>query len=120
MTAPARKPSYKTFVVERHIPAPRDAVWANLTALLDGGMIDDEVLSLEPPWRRAGRLDAPPLRLAEHTVAIRDDGEHCLLVWAYLAEPPEDDDADVEPALARLQSALTSWADAVLEQERAG
>jgi hypothetical protein len=121
VTAPVRKPTYKTFVVERHVPAPRDAVWRHLTALLDDGIVAaarlgaEAVLSFEPPWRRAARLELTPLALVEHTVAIRDDGDSSHLVWAYIAEPPEDDDPAAEAALARLQAALTSWADAVLD-----
>jgi hypothetical protein len=122
VTAPVRKPTYKTFVVERHVPAPRDAVWRHLTALLDDGIVaaarvgPEVVRSLEPPWRRAARLDLAPFALVEHTVAIRDDGDTCHLVWAYIAEPPEDDDPAAEAALSRLQAALTSWADAVLDR----
>jgi hypothetical protein len=122
VTAPVRKPTYKTFVVERHVPAPRDAVWRHLTALLDDGIVaathvgNEAVLSFEPPWRRAARLELAPLALVEHTVAIRDDGNSCHLVWAYIAEPPEGDDIDVDAVLTRLQAALTSWADAVLDR----
>jgi hypothetical protein len=122
VTAPVRKPTYKTFVVERHVPAPRDAVWQHLTALLDDGIVaaahvgTEVVLSFEPPWRRAARLELGPLALVEHTVAIRDAGDSCHLVWAYIAEPPEGDDPAAEAALAGLQAALTAWADAVLDR----
>jgi hypothetical protein len=119
------KPSYKTFVVERQIPAPRAAVWPTLVELLDAGLVDrsavgaEHVLSLEPPWRRAARLDLAPFLLAEHTVALRDDGDECRLVWAYVTEPPAGEDARVDAALARLQDALTAWADQVAARSTA-
>jgi hypothetical protein len=120
VTTPARRPTYKTFAVERHVGAPRTAVWEHLWSLLDAGLVADagfseSVLSLEPPWRRAARLDLAPFPLAEHTVALRDDGDECHLVWAYVVQPPEPvgDGDGADAALARLQSALTAWADRI-------
>ena len=113
------KPTYRTFVVERHCPDRRDVVWSRLVAQLDAGLVDlpEVVLSFEPPWRRVGRLDLAPLPLVENTVALRDDGAECHLVWAALAEIPAAaaDDAvlaaDVDASLARLHGAVTAWAD---------
>ena len=59
------------------------------------------------------------VRFAEHTVALRDDGDETHVVWALVAEvaPPDApdaaDDARVEETLAPLRDAVTSWADAV-------
>jgi hypothetical protein len=105
------KPTYKTFVVERHVDRPRALVWPRVATVVADG--DDELVSFEPPWRRVGRLHEPSLGLVEHTVALRDDGDSCHLVWAYLAEVPSADDlpADVQEALDRLRSTVTAWAD---------
>jgi hypothetical protein len=119
-----QKPIYRTFVVERHVAARRVLVWDRLVDLLDGGLVRDagvaeRVLSFEPPWRRAARLDAASVRFAEHTVALRDDGDDTHVVWALVAEvappgaPDAADDAQVEAALAPLRDAVTSWADAL-------
>jgi hypothetical protein len=112
------KPTYRTFVVERHVAEPRAAVWTRLVALIDGGLVDlpERLLSFEPPWRRVGRLDLAPLGLVEHTVALRDDGDDCHLVWAALAEipvpaPDREPDPAIEAALARLHTAITAYAD---------
>lgn len=128
-TAP-RKPSYRTLVIERHVQAPRDRVWAVLDRLLADGVIGaaasgvgaERVLSHEPPWRRATRVELPPLPLVEHTVAIRDDGDECHLVWAYVAEPPQDeaDSAAADAALAALERALRDAVERVAtDAERA-
>jgi hypothetical protein len=110
------KPVYKTFVVERHRPEPRAATWARVVAATEQGLVaGEQVLSVEAPWRRVGRLVRPPLGLVEHTVAIRDDGDECHLVWAYVAEVPTADELapEVDAALGALQADLTGWADAV-------
>ena len=113
--APPRKPTYRTFVAERHVEAPRAAVWAALVGLLDAGGVGpaaaavgaERVLSFEPPWRRSARLEVEGAGLVEHTVAIRDDGETSHLVWAYLVEQPTDPaDAVSVRLLADLESSL--------------
>jgi hypothetical protein len=105
--APPRKPTYRTFVAERDVEATRDVVWAALVELLDAGAIGpgaagvgrERVLSFEPPWRRSARLEVDEVGLVEHTVAIRDDGATCHMVWAFLVEQPIDPPA---PAFDRL------------------
>jgi hypothetical protein len=119
---PPRKPSYRTFVVERHVPAPRERVWQALTGLLESGeagpagagVAPEFVLSFEPPWRRAARLDVAGAELVEHTVALRDDGASCHLVWAYVARPLDDvATAGFDQALRELEYALPQSCDRV-------
>jgi hypothetical protein len=131
------RPSYKTFVVERPVAAPRAAVWREMLALVGsngydregvpaphgpgarlrariGGTYDivEETLSLEPPWRRCYEIvEGAPLRLYQGTTTLRDDGERCLLVWSYLADPGDDPGAD--DFLAAAQAALARAADLV-------
>jgi len=115
--APPRKPTYRTFVAERHVDAPREAAWSALVALLDSGEVgptgagvgNERVLSFEPPWRRSARLDVDGAGVVEHTVAIRDDGGTCHLVWAYLVEQPIDPPGpEFDRLLEQLESALTA------------
>jgi hypothetical protein len=125
------RPTYRTFVAERHVDAPRSTVWAKLVDLLeaglttDGGLGPERLLSFEPPWRRVGRFELPPLGVVDHTVALRDDGDETHVVWAYVAEWPfaAPEDAGVAAAdavLARLQVALTSWADTLAASAAGG
>jgi hypothetical protein len=110
------KPVYKTFVVERHRAEPRDTTWARVVAATERGLVaGEQVLSLEPPWRRVARLDRPALGLVEHTIAIRDDGDECHLVWACIAEVPAADELPpaVDAALRALHTDVTAWADAI-------
>ena len=108
----ATRPSYKTFVVERPVAAPRVEVWRQLLALVGApgyttlgdpaphgpgatlafrlGDYDlvEQTLSLEPPWRRCyAVISGAPVALYQGTTNIRDDGATCLLVWNYLADP---------------------------------
>jgi hypothetical protein len=113
------RPTYRPFVVERHVAASRDVVWTSLLELLDRGLVrdaavgDERVLSFEPPWRRVGRLESPPIALVEHTVALREDGDETHIVWALICEAPTTDEAEAaaEPVLERLRRAVTAWAD---------
>jgi hypothetical protein len=136
--APPRKPTYRTFVAERHLDVPRDSVWSAVVGLLDAGEIGpaasgigvERVLSLEPPWRRSARLEVGAAGLGaqglvEHTVAIRDDGATCHLVWSYLVEQPDEQaDAPAVDAFDRLLEALASSlsaaCDAVARAVKAG
>jgi hypothetical protein len=83
----------------------------------EGDVGPERLVSFEPPWRRVARLDVAPFGFVEHTVAIRDDGAECHLIWAAVGEVPPaaaDDPAlaaQVDTALARLQAAVTVWAD---------
>lgn len=124
------RPSYKTFVVERPVDAPRAVVWRELLALLEGAGyrhegdpaphgagaqiavrlgeafdVVEETLSFEPPWRRSYQMVAgAPVTLYQGTTTIRDDGPRCLLVWSYLVD--QGDDPDAESFLAIAQQAL--------------
>jgi hypothetical protein len=127
--APVRK-SYKTFVVERQVTTTRERVWTTLVALLDAGEVgpstlqgvEERVLSFEPPWRRAARIDLAPFPFAEHTIAIRDDGDDCRLVWASLVEPVADPAqlGEADAVLERLHEAQREWIErAATEAEAA-
>jgi hypothetical protein len=131
------RPSYKTFVVERPVAAPRDAVWESLLALVAaagylvdgdpaphgpgattgfrlGGTYDlvERVLSLEPPWRRCYEVvSGAPVALYQGTITIRDDGPRCLLVWSYLCDPGDDPAAEV--FLEAVQGVLRGAAERV-------
>lgn len=123
------RPSYKTFVIERPVVAPRDIVWRELLALVAAAgyavegdpaphgpgaqvhfrlgdyALTEETLSLEPPWRRCyAVIDGAPVALYQGTATIRDDGATCLLVWSYLADPGGHEGADA--FLERVQQAL--------------
>ena len=129
--AVATRISYKTFVIERLVAAPRDVVWRELLALVGAGgysvegdpaphgpgaqvrfhlgdyALTEETLSLEPPWRRCyAVIEGAPVALYQGTATIRDDGATCLLVWSYLADPGGDERADA--FLERAQQALST------------
>jgi hypothetical protein len=130
------RPSYKTFVVERAIAAPRDQVWRALLALVGAAgyaiegdpaphgpgatltfdlgdyRLTERTLSLEPPWRRCYAItDGAPVAMYEATTTIRDDGPTCLFVWSYLADPGGLEGADA--FLERAQQALRTASDLV-------
>ena len=132
------RPSYKTFVVERPVAAPRDIVWRELLALVGSGgyvvpgdpaphgpgarvtlRLDDhdlveETLSLEAPWRRCYEMvEGAPVTLYQGTTTIRDDGDRCLLVWSYLADLGPDPRA--EAFLERCQQALRTATELVAD-----
>ncbi len=121
--------SYKTFVIERPVDAPRDIVWRELLALVGAAgysvegdpaphgpgaqvrfhlgdyALTEETLSLEPPWRRCyAVIEGAPVAMYQGTANIRDDGATCLLVWSYLADPGGNEGADA--FLVRAQQAL--------------
>ena len=131
-----RRPSYRTFVVERHVAAPRPVVWQALLDLLaaagyekpgdpaphgtgarirfrlDGAEYLEEVLSFEPPWRRVYEMiEGAPVKLYQGTTAIRDDGDESHLVWSYLVDP--GDDPAVDAYLERVQLALQHAVDRI-------
>ena len=133
------RPSYKTFVVERHIAAPRNIVWHTLLDFLSDvahgytvpgdppphgagaeihfrlGQWDlvERTLSLEPPWRRVYEIvSGAPVKLYQATTALRDDGSECHLVWSYLAEALDDGSSD--EFLERARAAITTAADMVV------
>jgi hypothetical protein len=132
------RPSYKTFVIERHVPAPRARVWAALLDLLarsgyehegdpaphgvgarirfalDGVEYAEETLSFEPPWRRVYQMvDGAPVALYQGTTALRDDGDTCELVWSYLVDPGPGPSELIDAYLARVQLALHHAVDRV-------
>ena len=133
------RPSYKTFVVERHIGAPRAVVWHTLLDFLlevargytvpgdpaphgPGAEIHfrlgqwdlvERTLTLEPPWRRVYEIVAgAPVKLYQATTALRDDGDECHLVWSYLADAHDDGSSD--EFLGRARAAITTAADMVV------
>jgi hypothetical protein len=130
---------YKTFVVERHVDAPRQQVWQALLDFLGDAThgyalagdppphgagaekqfrlaqwdLIERTLSFEPPWRRVYEIvaGAPVLRY-QGTTALRDDGLSCHLIWSYLAEARDDGSSD--EFLERAKSAITAGADLVV------
>ncbi|CAB4765647.1 unannotated protein [freshwater metagenome] len=130
------RPSYKTFVVERSVAAPRAEVWRSLLELVGAagyavegdpaphgpgatlafrlGDYDlvEQTLSLEEPWRRCYALTSgAPVALYQGTTTIRDDGPTCLLVWSYLADPGAHEGAVA--FLDRAQEALRTATERV-------
>ncbi len=48
----------------------------------------ETVLSFEPPWRRAYKVEGDTgLDLYHGTFAIRDDGDECHLIWGVVVDP---------------------------------
>lgn len=134
MTPVSTRPSYKTFVVERPVAAPRANVWAAIVDLVSSGGyvvegdpaphgpgatttfrlggrdLVERVLSFEPPWRRCYEIvSGAPVRLYQGTITLRDDGARCLLVWSYLCDP--GDDPEAEAFLAAVQQVLRGAAE---------
>jgi hypothetical protein len=53
-----------------------------------------------------------PVKLYQATIALRDDGAECHLVWSYLAEALDDGTSD--EFLERAKAAITTAADMVV------
>lgn len=132
--APAKpeKVRYVSRSLERHIMAPRDLVWSvmlreiqtltggyvvegdpaphgvgsviHLAAVGDIGPLVETVLSFEPPWRRAYKVegDTLPLDFYEGTFVLRDDGPECHISWGVVIDPEPTDEgwAFLDTALA--------------------
>lgn len=135
----APRPVYKTFVVERHVEAPRERVWQALLDFLGDAThgyavpgdppphgagaekrfrlaqwdLVERTLSFEPPWRRVYEIiDGAPVARYQGTIALRDDGSSCHLIWSYLAEARADGSSD--EFLERAKVAITTGADLVV------
>jgi hypothetical protein len=135
----AARPVYKSFVVERHVDAPRADVWQALLDFLGDAThgyavpgyppphgagaekhfriaqwdLIERTLSFEPPWRRVYEVVAgAPVKRYQGTIALRDDGPACHLIWSYLAEALDDGASD--EFLERAKVALTTAADLVV------
>jgi hypothetical protein len=132
----ATKPSYTTFVLERAVRASRDATWGAMLEVISAGGYRVEgdppphgegatvaftlgaydlvevTLSFEPPWRRVyAVVSGAPVTSYQGTTTIRDDGDHCLLVWSYLAEAGEHPGAGA--FLERAKQALHTAAERI-------
>ncbi|MFT5202943.1 MAG: hypothetical protein ACI9C1_002340 [Candidatus Aldehydirespiratoraceae bacterium] len=117
--------------LERHIRAPRDHAWSMFLDTLesatggyvvegdpaphgagavlhlqfdDGPPLVETVLSFEPPWRRAYKVegDATGLDLYQGTFVFRDDGPECHLSWGVVIDPEPS-----EAGWAFLDTAMT-------------
>lgn len=135
----APRPTYRTNVVERAFPLPRTVVWHALLDLLfeaadgyavpgspaphgagseivfalDGASLRERTLSLEPPWRRAYEIvEGAPVAVYQGTIAIRDDGPSCLLMWEQLIEalPDGASDAFIERSARAVATAVDQLA----------
>ena len=113
---------YRTFVVERHVDTPRARVWTALVELvgdepekrfrIDQWELVERTLSFEPPWRRVYEIvSGAPVKRYQGTIALRDDGPECHLIWSYLAEALDDGSSD--EFLERAKRAITTAADLV-------
>jgi len=120
------KKQYTTIVAERVIDAPRQVAWDAMLALLvestggyvaegdpaphgvgavlefpvDGLALREEVISMEPPWRRVYELTGAPVALYQGTAAFTDQGGSCLLAWSLLIDPLPDGASDAFIAAA--------------------
>jgi hypothetical protein len=58
-------------------------------AIVDGVSLVETVLSFEPPWRRASRIEgsATHLDLCEGTFVLRDDATECHLAFGVVIDP---------------------------------
>ncbi len=127
MTLPRK--TYTSIVVEREVAAPRQAVWDALIGFyepflggpdvhlvgaafdfeVDGLNLREEVLSLEPPWRRVYGVTGGPVALYQGTSAITDRGDSCLLVWSLVVDPLPDVASDA--FLAAAESVVSDVVD---------
>lgn len=102
--------------LERHVNAPREHTWQVLLHeieaatgpyIVDGDPaphgqgavlhlvfdpskppLTETVLSFEPPWRRAYKVEGDTgLDMYHGTFAIRDDGPECHLIWGVVVDP---------------------------------
>jgi len=102
--------------LERHVRATRDHTWRVLLKQIEATagpyvvegsppphgegavlhlMLDpskpplvETVLSFEPPWRRAYKIEGDTgLDMYHGTFAIRDDGPECHLIWGVVVDP---------------------------------
>jgi hypothetical protein len=122
-----KRPTYRTFVVERPVAAPQSVVWDALAGWAGEdalgasrqqrvGDVDcvERTISFEPPWRRVAEIvEGAPLTLFQTTAVVRDDGDVSLLVWAYVADLGDDAPAGADAFLESAQDALRVAADEV-------
>jgi len=102
--------------LERHVVAPRTHTWRVLLEQIEAATgpyivegdpaphgagavlhlrfdpskppLVETVMSLEPPWRRAYKVDGDTgLDMYHGTFAIRDDGPECHLIWGVVVDP---------------------------------
>jgi len=107
--------------LERHVNAPRDLTWPVLLQEIEAAtgpyIVEGEpapygagavlhldfdptkpplvetVLSFEPPWRRAYKVEGDTgLDMYHGTFAIRDDGAECHLIWGVVVDPEPSPD----------------------------
>lgn len=121
----AVKKTYTTFVIEREIAAPRQVVWDALVHLQPeewAGNHPARIITVEPPWRRVYELEGAPVALFQGTVALRDDGPSCHLVWAALVDPLPGgaSEAFIEAARTTLTNAVDRLAEGARAAESAG
>jgi len=92
------KIAYRTATLEQVLPVPRSVAWEAIGSVAAGRgdialgeppvVVDEVVLSDEPPWRRVVRLDGGhPSPLCQTTITVRDDGDTCLFAWSCLIDP---------------------------------
>jgi len=115
--------------LERHVLAPRDHTWGVLLNEIEsvtgpyvvegspaphgeGAVLHlvfdpskppliETVLSFEPPWRRAYKVEGDTgLDLYHGTFAIRDDGAECHLIWGVVVDPEPSEEGLAFLALA--------------------
>ncbi len=102
--------------LERHVMAPRSHTWEVLLREMEAAVgpyhvegdpaphgagavlhltldpqkppLVETVLSFEPPWRRAYKVEGDTgLDMYHGTFLIRDDGSECHLIWGVVVDP---------------------------------
>lgn len=133
------RPVYRHVVIERHLSAPRDDVWAALLVLLGdatGGYdtpgdpaphgpgatkhfrlgdldLTEVTVSLEAPWRRVYEITSgAPVKFYQGSTVIVPEGDGSILMWSALIEPLPDGGSDA--FVERAEVALTAAVDRIV------
>ena len=104
------------FVAEREVAAHRLDTWRAALTVFAETSLDEEVLSLEPPWRRVAGRPPGPVEHYETTFAIQDRGPGCLFVYSgYMEVEAEGElDAEAEAYIAAEHAAAEAVADDIV------
>lgn len=115
---PTPKPPSTTFVVERHVRAPRALTWTvaveeltSASPLLPG--TTEQILSDEAPWRRVTDARGTPFALYQLTLALQDHGPESHFVFGAFIELASADDPQTE-AVHTAELATAAVADRIV------
>lgn len=139
------RPTYRPFVTERFVAAPRERVWEALLDFLDAGtggydvagdpaphgpgatkrfafgewQLTEVTVSLEPPWRRVYAItEGAPVRSYQGTTVLIEEPGGTRLVWSCLVEPLDGDASEAYEA--RLRTAIPKAVGLVAATAEAG